>query len=300
MDHKAVIAGLPPDRKVVLTERRDAPGLWRLTTHLGAILITGTLIALKVPGWPLLLPVQGVLLVFLFALEHECTHGTPFRTPALNLWVGRMAGLLILLPFGWFRYFHLAHHRYTNDPARDPELQSGLKPETWPAYLRHLTGWGYWAGNVGLLVRLVLGREQADYLPPARLPELQQEARAMLGLYTLAAASLVFSPVLFWVWLGPMLLGQPVLRLYLLAEHGRCPPVANMLENTRTTFTTGLVRWLAWNMPYHIEHHSFPGVPFHRLPDLHQDMAPHLKSTAPSYAAFTRDYAAALGQGSGG
>ena len=88
-----------------------------------------------------------------------------------------------------------------------------------------------------------------------------------------------------------LLLGQPVLRLYLLAEHGRCPFVANMFENTRTTFTNALVRRLAWNMPYHAEHHAWPVVPFHRLPDLHVMTAPHLRVTAPGYAAFTVDYA---------
>ena len=65
----------------------------------------------------------------------------------------------------------------------------------------------------------------------------------------------------------PVLLGQPALRLYLLAEHGDCPRVANMFENTRTTFTTAMMRFLAWNMPYHVEHHVYPQVPFYRLPD---------------------------------
>jgi len=88
----------------------------------------------------------------------------------------------------------------------------------------------------------------------------------------------------------PALLGQPFLRLYLLAEHGRCPPVANMLENTRTTLTNRAVRFLAWNMPYHIEHHSAPNVPFHKLPGLHQIMQTDLISTSPNYRVFTKNY----------
>ena len=84
-----------------------------------------------------------------------------------------------------------------------------------------------------------------------------------------AGLSLVWTDVVLWVWVVPALLGQPFLRLYLLAEHGDCPEVANMFENTRTTFTTRAVRWLAWNMPYHVEHHVWPTVPFHRLPEVH-------------------------------
>ena len=29
------------------------------------------------------------------------------------------------------------------------------------------------------------------------------------------------------------------------------------------------MRGLNWNMTYHTAHHTFPGVPFHRLPELH-------------------------------
>ena len=108
----------------------------------------------------------------------------------------------------------------------------------------------------------------------------------------LSASILAQSAVLIFVWLLPLLLGQPFLRLYLLAEHGRCPMVANMLENTRTTFTNRIIRALAWNMPYHTEHHSYPSVPFHRLPDLHRIMAAHLQVTSNGYVEFNRAYVA--------
>jgi fatty acid desaturase len=65
-----------------------------------------------------------------------------------------------------------------------------------------------------------------------------------------------------------------------------------MFLNTRTTFTNRLVRFLAWNMPYHAEHHVFPAVPFHKLPDLHRLTRAHLGPTAEGYAAFSRAYLA--------
>ncbi len=118
------MAGLSPEVKAALTARSDAAGLGHLAGHLGAIVLCGALIAAGVPGWWVLLPVQGVLVIFLFTLEHEATHKTPFASEPLNEWVGRACGFLILLPFGWFRYFHLAHHRWTNIAGRDPELGS--------------------------------------------------------------------------------------------------------------------------------------------------------------------------------
>ena len=291
-DHKAFLAQLPPEAKAQLTLRSDRAGLVHLAGHWGAILVTGTLIATGAPFWPLLLPVQGILLVFLFTLQHECTHKTPFATEALNEWVGRACGLPLVQPFEWFRYFHLAHHRYTNIDGQDPEL-TREKPQTRSGWLIHVSGLPFWSAMIGVTLRLTLGKERASYLPVNALPRMQREAIMMLCLYALGFA--FFAPLLFWVWILPALLGQPFLRLYLLAEHGDCPRVANMLENTRTTFTTALVRFLAWNMPYHAEHHVFPAVPFHRLPELHRLLRDHLRVTADGYVTFTRQYLARRG-----
>jgi fatty acid desaturase len=155
-----------------------------------------------------------------------------------------------------------------------------------------VSGLPYWISEIRLLRALIAGQGGADYLPAAALPRIRAEARWMGVGYGLVAASLTIDPLLFWVWLLPVVLGQPVLRLYLLAEHGDCPRVANMFENTRTTFTSALVRFLAWNMPYHVEHHVYPAVPFHHLPALHAVMQTRLRVTAQGYAAFTRAYLA--------
>jgi fatty acid desaturase len=58
------------------------------------------------------------------------------------------------------------------------------------------------------------------------------------------------------------------------------------------------VRWIAWNMPYHAEHHVCPAVPFHKLPELHGLMRTELKETAQGYIAFNAAYATAAKTGS--
>ncbi len=288
MDNRSFVAGLAPEVKAALTARTDAPGLRHLGLHGGAIALVGLLIGIGVPGWWVLLPVQGVLITFLFTLEHEATHKTPFANARLNEWVGRACGFLLVLPFEWFRYFHLAHHRWTNIQGRDPEL-AGAKPVTGRGWVWHVSGVPYWVAQGRLIWALVQGRGVADYVPDSAMPRIVREARVMAVGY---AAALILFPGLIWVWIVPVLLGQPVLRLYLLAEHGDCPQVANMFENTRTVFTTRLMRFLAWNMPYHVEHHVYPSVPFHRLPELHQMIRQDLRVTADGYSAFTRDYLA--------
>lgn len=289
MDHRAFVASLAPEVRAALTTPSDRAGLLHLSGHAGAIVLVGTLIAVGVPGWWAFIPVQGVLIVFLFTLEHEATHKTPFANPALNEWVGRVCGFLLLLPFDWFRSFHLAHHRWTNLEGKDPELETG-KPETVRAWLWHVSGLPYWLASLRLIARLAVRRARADYLPDAALPRLARQARWMLAGYGTVVASLWVTPVLFWVWILPVLLGQPALRLYLLAEHGDCPRVASLVLNTRTTFTNRAMRFLAWNMPYHTEHHVYPQVPFHQLPIFHKYMKDHLKVTSQGYGAFNWAY----------
>jgi len=290
MDHKAFQAGLEPGMRADLMRRSDWAGLRHLALHLGLIGVTGVWIGFGLPFWPLVLPLHGVFVVFLFTLEHEATHKTPFASGALNEVVGRVCGFLLLLPFEWFRWFHMAHHRWTNIPGQDPELEGG-KPETWRQWVGHVSGVPYWLAGGRLLWGLMRGR-MAGFVPEGARGRVVREAWWMAAGYALVLGSLFVTPVLFWVWLLPVVLGQPFLRLYLLAEHGDCPQVANMFQNTRTTFTVWLVRVLAWNMPYHVEHHVMPMVPFHRLPQVHEVMKGELRVTAQGYGAFTKAYLA--------
>lgn len=291
MNHADFLSSLDPATRARLTARNKTRGILHLMAHGGAIALTGLGIALAVLGWWALLPVHGVLLVFLFTLEHECTHRTPFASDRLSDIVGTLCGLVLILPFQWFRAFHLAHHRFTNLPGRDPELASP-KPATLGQWAWHVSGLPYWGAALALLLRLARGREEPDYLPPRAQKRAAAEARWMLAVYAVLAASLLMGPLILWVWVVPVLMSQPVLRLYLLAEHGDCPQVADMFANTRTTFTTAVVRFLAWNMPYHVEHHVYPTVPFHNLPLLHRLIRDHLQVTADGYADFTRAYLA--------
>ena len=86
----------------------------------------------------------------------------------------------------------------------------------------------------------------------------------------------------------PLLLGQLILRPYLYAEHTGCDHTRSAFHNTRTTLTTRAVHWLTWNMPYHVEHHAYPAVPFHALPRLHAIVDDEIKYRGQGYIAVTR------------
>jgi fatty acid desaturase len=294
MDHTALIKSLPPEVKARLNARSDIAGLRHLALYLLALMLTSAGIFAQIPLWPLLMIPQGILLVFLFTLSHECTHQTPFASPWLNEACGHAIAPLLGLPFIWFRYFHLAHHKHTNDPAHDPEIAAQPRPQTRSDWLLYLSGLPYWRGMARTLWANARGHISAPYLPARRHKAMRVEARIILGLYALGALSLLWSPLILWLWLIPVLIAQPALRAYLLAEHGLCPPVADMFENSRTTYTSRVIRALAWNMPYHAEHHSLPQVPFHQLPALHRLTRAHLKSTSQGYGEFSAAYLRSL------
>ena len=91
-----------------------------------------------------------------------------------------------------------------------------------------------------------------------------------------------------------MLLGQPFLRAYLLAEHTGLPSGGGFLGEHAHDATGAPLRFLAWNMPFHAEHHAYPGVPFHALPELHARERAKLKAVSPGYLAFHREWQARL------
>ena len=62
-------------------------------------------VSLDVGYWLCLLlsvPAAGFL-VRLFMIQHDCGHGAFFRRRSVNDWVGRVASVLTLTPYDWWR-----------------------------------------------------------------------------------------------------------------------------------------------------------------------------------------------------
>jgi fatty acid desaturase len=140
------------------------------------------------------------------------------------------------------------------------------------------------------MLRHACGRVDEPFIAARLRAGIVREARLYLAVYALALVvpATAGSPALLIFWLIPALLGQPFLRCYLLAEHTGCPLVADMLRNSRTTRSLALVRRLAWNMPYHAEHHACPWLPFHALPAAHRLLEPAIAVQASGYLAVNR------------
>ena len=288
----AMVGGLTKEDRVflkALVQPSNREGLKQITIH-GGFTLAFLTVAAAFWGhwayWPLAF-IGGTLMTFLFAPLHETIHRTAFKSRRLNDGFASIIGFLLILPPQYFRAFHLEHHRYTQIEGKDPEL-AGKGFSTRLGYLWQISGIRTWAALIRSLTLHAFGRVEETYITGKTADRIKHEAALYLGLYAgLATMALLFGrlePLIYWVI--PALLGQPMLRLFLLAEHVGCPLEADMFENTRTTATNPIIRFFAWNMPYHVEHHAFMAVPYYNLPRAHRHFKDRIKVLSPGYINF--------------
>ena len=297
-DYRAVLKSIPPAERRGFMQLTNRHGLIRLGLHLGLILLLAMINGLA-EGWVSLAAMigQGAAMCFLFCAMHEASHATAFRSKWLNTAVVWLAGMLLFIGPKWFRYFHADHHRFTHDPERDPELETP-KPEGLAAYILHISGLPLWFSVIRSLFAHALRAPAQGYIPDAARKRVQQEARLMLAFYVvlLGLGGVFAAPQLVQFWLLPIMLGQPFLRLFLLAEHTGCPHDPDMLRNSRTIRTNPFVMMLAWNMPYHTAHHSLPAVPFHQLAAFNARLEGHIEHQADGYHRFHMETVSGYGR----
>src|SRR3954471_7590462 len=280
-----------------LSVRSNLRGAVQSLGHYGVILLIGGLIWMVASPhgglWALpLMAVQGYLVAFLFMAVHETAHKTAFKSRGLNLVVGYLSGFIIGLPYEYYCLFHWDHHRYTQDPERDPELVVGVKPKSDTQLVLAYSGLRQVAGRLRLMLgHAVTGKVVMPWIPENKRAIIVAEARAYVALYALLFALSLWlsSALLLWVWIVPLVIGQSFLRPYLYAEHTGCDRTRSAFQNTRTTYTGMFVKWFAWNMPYHVEHHAYPSIPFHALPKLNRIVADQIAYRGPGYIAVTRE-----------
>lgn len=275
-----------------LSQRSDSHGLIRFGTHLAVMAVTGFLVWLAMPHWYLLVPamiLHGFTLVTMFAPMHECVHKTAYASPKLNEAFGWLAGLLSFYNFTYYRYYHTWHHRFTQDPKRDPELMTP-KPVSLAGYVFEISGLEFWWLRPLMFARLAMGQtNRYPFVPANARLKIAISAAIQSAIYLAALISIGFghTAALYFFFL-PAILAQPLLRAILIAEHTGCSTDENGLTNTRTTLTGYPIRLLMWNMPFHTEHHLYPSIPFHHLPEAHKQLREKLTHLSPSYVAANR------------
>ena len=290
---------LSPEELKILNERSNFKGILQFSGHLAAILASGYLWGNS--HWLIAFPsvvVYGFSLATMFATLHECCHRTAFESNRLNDGFAWFAGLLSFYNSTFYRRYHKWHHRYTQIPDKDPELEDP-KPQNLPEYLLEISAIPWWQGKILGHVRIALGKlENCPYISETARAEVIRSTRLQLLVYLVAIAVSVFfkQPWFLMYWLLPLAIGQPILRMILLAEHTGCTYDENPLTNTRTTLTLWPIRFLMWNMPYHAEHHLYASIPFHSLAKAHTKLLPQLERVESGYLKVNRNIIASFDQ----
>lgn len=297
-------APIDPDRLRQLSERTNTKAALHVGLYVTLLVGSGIWAYLSLWSWwtiPALFVYGTLYGSSADPRWHECGHGTAFKSTLANNLVYFPASFMLLRDATLWRWSHVRHHSDTIIVARDPEiiLPRPPAPGDWFPNLFNLKG-GPQA--MARTVRHAFGRiSEADrsFIPEREHHKIVREGRIYVALWLalivwcVAAGSLL--PLLFFV--GPSFYGAWLVLILGTTQHlGLREDVLDHRLNTRTVYMNPVLRFLYWNMNYHVEHHMFPTVPTHNLAALHDEIKEHLPEPSPSIVAAYREVIPALRQ----
>ncbi len=269
---------IPRKQMKELMKREDGPAIRDTILWLGSMVVCGALAIYFWGSWwcvPFLL-VYGVMYGSASDSRwHECGHGTAFKTRWMNDAVYEIACFMIMRnPVTW-RWSHARHHTDTVIVGRDPEIAVMRPPDLLRLVLNFFGILDVFHATIDMVRNAagVISAEEKTFIPEQEQPRAIRIARIWLAIYvaTIALAVTISSI------LPLMLIGLP--RLYgawhhvmtgLLQHGGLADNVIDHRLNSRSVYMNPFSRFVYWNMNYHVEHHMFPMVPYHALPQLHE------------------------------
>lgn len=283
----------------VLTARSDLRGFWAVGSTWAVIAGAFGLLA-----WATTQPLAVAVVVFvvglciiagrqlcLAILMHDASHGTLFKTRWLNhVFADWVCARPIWNDLRKYRAHHLVHHAKTGtDKDTDISLVTpfpcsrGSLLRKFVRDLSGVTGLKFFAGRLLMDMGYIRWTVANDVV---RLPAAGQTMRDRLRLLLLNATptvlvnALLFAvlwaagqPWLFLAWVVAYMTPFSLfVRMRSLAEHACTERTTDMFRNTRTTRAGWLARATVapLRVNFHLEHHALPGVPYFRLPLMHE------------------------------
>lgn len=266
-----------------LMQRSDEAAIRDTILWIASFLVTGGLAVYFWPSWwalPFFLAYGVLYGSSSDSRWHECGHGTAFKTRWMNDVVYQLACFMIMREPTVWRWSHTRHHTDTIIVGRDPEIAIMRPTVVLKVALSFIGVPQVWAASQSIL-RHAAGRmtpAEETFIPEMERPKLFLTARIWLALHLAVIALTIATGSIL-----PMLLVGPLPTMYgawlhvmtgLTQHSGLAEDVLDHRLNSRTVYMNPVLRFLYWNMNYHIEHHMFPMVPYHALPQLHQELKP--------------------------
>jgi acyl-lipid omega-6 desaturase (Delta-12 desaturase) len=223
-------------------------------------------------------PAAGFL-VRLFMIQHDCGHGAFFHHRLANDWVGRVAGVLTLTPYDFWRRTHAIHHSTSGN--LDRRGIGDIDTLTVHEYLAR-SRWGRLRYRVYRHPIIMFGLGPAYlFIVRYRLPVGLMRGDWQLWITTMgtnvAIAALV-SAVIWLVGISTFLFVHLPIMLHWLfyvqhqfedtvwAHQGNWNPHMVALHGSSYYDLPGILRWFTANIGVHHIHHLCSRIPYYRLP----------------------------------
>lgn len=296
------VSPVPKDTMRELLTRTDGPALRDTALYFGLLLASGYATYALWGSWWAFAPIMAYGVLYASASDarwHEAGHGTAFKTDWMNNALYEVASFMVLRESVPWRWSHTRHHSDTIIVGRDPEIAVPRPPDL-RAMLLKCFNWGAWKRYVRNISLHTVGRvtpEEATFIPVAEYPRVFLRARIYAVIFvTMGVLCLYYRTWLPFVFvLGPNLYGAWLMAIYGWTQHtGLAENVLDHRLNCRTIRMNAVHRFLYWNMNYHLEHHMFPLVPYHRLPRLHEIVKDDCPEPYPSLTAAYREIVPAV------
>lgn len=202
--------------------------------------------------------------------QHDIIARPGERLRWFNEFLGHATSWMIASSFEVLRQTHLEHHRYTNDPALDPDYATSARG-AWHAIWRSI-------------------RERQ---PDGERGKAYEECLTRIGrsdlLLHAAAYNLVYLAVLcvaawsgygleaFFLWWLPLQLAFIYIDFFLSWAPHHPAEATGRYRDTRA-FRSRLGNVLSLGMQYHIVHHLHPRIPLDRNPAAYRELRPILEA----------------------
>lgn len=230
---------------------------------------------------------------------HETLHGTAFKTDWLNNTLYEIAAFMVFRESVPWRWSHLRHHSDTYVIGVDPEITLRRPPKPWHLFAL-FTNLKHVPQETVKLLKHAAGKISAGeetYVPRSERNRMFWTARIYVAIYSgvvaLAVVTTSWLPLMYVIL--PSFYGQWLLPIYGLPQHAvLAEDVTDHRLNSRSMYLNPVLRFLYWEMNYHIEHHMYPTVPYHQLHKLHELIKDDLPPTYSGLAEVYREIIPAL------
>lgn len=271
---------IPREKMKELLVRKNGPAI-RDTAIWFALLISSGICGYLLWGtWWAIIPfaIYGVIYASTSDSRwHEASHGTAFKSDWMNNALYEIASFMVFRESTPWRWSHNRHHSDTIIRGRDPEIVVPRPPDLWGIFLSFFALRSIRIEFKKMLMHSVgkLTVAERTYIPAREHGKVFFKARIYVLLYVSVVALAVYThsmlPLMYVIL--PTLYGSWLMPLYGYTQHaGLAENVLDHRFNCRTVYMNPINRYLYWNMNYHVEHHMFPLVPYHALPELHELM----------------------------